>query len=326
MNEPKPAPEASDGRVRRIAFFGRLEERKGLRPFLAGVNALDPRLLEEVELQFIGRATPAWTPDRIEASLSDDAKRALRAVSFETDLDQDEALARLTRAGTLAVMPSFAETFGNTVRECLDYGIPFLASNAAAIDELVAPEDRGRALFEPTREGVEAALRRALGDGDALRPVRAAFDPADSLAAWEAVLATPPAGRTATAERPEPDVDVVIVQRSSPPSLVRSVQALARPPRRTSSSSTRTTSPPKSCWRPSSARRPHPAQTSSPAACACGARTARPRSTSSSASRGAWACSRTATAPLPSSAATCSTTWRPLGPSNATPTGRCWRG
>jgi glycosyltransferase involved in cell wall biosynthesis len=228
MNEPKPAPEASDGRVRRIAFFGRLEERKGLRPFLAGVNALDPRLLEEVELQFIGRATPAWTPDRIEASLSDDAKRALRAVSFETDLDQDEALARLTRAGTLAVMPSFAETFGNTVRECLDYGIPFLASNAAAIDELVAPEDRGRALFEPTREGVEAALRRALGDGDALRPVRAAFDPADSLAAWEAVLATPPAGRTATAERPEPDVDVVIVQRSSPPSLVRSVQALAR--------------------------------------------------------------------------------------------------
>jgi O-antigen biosynthesis protein len=228
LAEPPPRVEASDERVRRIAFFGRLEERKGLRPFLQGVNALDGRLLENVELEFIGRATPAWTPDRIEAFISESARGALRGISFETDLDQDEALSRLARPGTLAVMPSFAETFGNTVRECLDWGIPFIASNAAAIEELVAPEDRERVLFEPTPDGVEAALRRALGNGNALLPARAAFDTADSLAAWADVLATAPVRRSAAVEQTDPDVDVVVVQRGSTPAPARCLEGLRR--------------------------------------------------------------------------------------------------
>jgi glycosyltransferase involved in cell wall biosynthesis len=215
----------SDQHVRRLAFFGRLEERKGLQPFLAGVNALDPRLLDGVELLFIGRSTPAWPPDRIETTISEPAKAALRGISFETDLDQDEALEQLALPGTLAVMPSFAETFGNTVRECLDYGIPFIASNAAAIVELVAPEDRERVLFEPTPEGVEASLRRALGGEDALHPVRAAFDTAESVAAWEEVLARAPG--TKVERRPEPEVDVVIVGRRSPQALGRCLNVLA---------------------------------------------------------------------------------------------------
>src|SRR5438034_6038620 len=36
--------------VERIAFFGRLEERKGVTPFVAGVNALEPELLRGIEL------------------------------------------------------------------------------------------------------------------------------------------------------------------------------------------------------------------------------------------------------------------------------------
>jgi hypothetical protein len=104
-------------------------------------------------------------------------------------------------------MPSFEETFGNTVRECLDYGIPFIASTAAAIQELVAPEDRPRVLFDPTATGVEAALRSALTSTVGVRPARAAFDSAASLATWVDVVETPPAPR-APADIELPAVEV----------------------------------------------------------------------------------------------------------------------
>ena len=158
---PESAQVDSHRRVERLAFFGRLEERKGLRPFAAALNALDPRLLDGIELEFLGKPTKHWSPDRVKALLSKKAKRALRSVTFKTELDQHEALARLGRPGTLAVMPSLGETLGNTVLECLEHGIPFIATNAGGVPELVTPEDRHRVLFEPTPEGVESALRRA---------------------------------------------------------------------------------------------------------------------------------------------------------------------
>ena len=84
--EPPPERAGVDGdrRVERLAYFGRLEERKGVRPFVAGLNSLDPQLLDGVELEFVGRPTRAWTPDTVEALLSESARQSLRRVSFET--------------------------------------------------------------------------------------------------------------------------------------------------------------------------------------------------------------------------------------------------
>jgi len=200
---PQGQAEGSAEGVQRLAYFGRLEERKGIRPFIEGLNALPGDLLTGIEVEFIGRSTPTWTPELVKALLPERVH-----VSFETNLDQPEALARLACPGTLAVMPSFEETFGNTVRECLDYGIPFIASTAAAIQELVAPEDRARVLFEPTARGVEAALRRALTNADAMRPARPAFDAGAALSEWAEVVETRPSPRSA-AEDDLPDVDVL---------------------------------------------------------------------------------------------------------------------
>jgi glycosyltransferase involved in cell wall biosynthesis len=188
---PPRAPAPTNG-VERIAFFGRLEERKGLRPFAAALNGLEPELLRGRELEFVGAATPAWPPRQVESLLSADVRDALGGISFATDLDQPEALARLSRPGTLAVMPSFGETFSNAVYECLERGIPFIASDAGAPRELVAADDRARVLFEPTPEGVAAALRRTLRDSDGLRPARPAFDAAAAYDAWGDVVQTTP--------------------------------------------------------------------------------------------------------------------------------------
>ena len=45
-------------RLQRIAFFGRLEEKKGLTLFAEALNGLQPQLLEGIELEFVGRPTP----------------------------------------------------------------------------------------------------------------------------------------------------------------------------------------------------------------------------------------------------------------------------
>jgi glycosyltransferase involved in cell wall biosynthesis len=181
--EPPPAPDPRP--VERIAFFGRLEERKGVRPFVGALNRLESELLEGVAVEFIGRPTPSWPVERVRELLT------VPRVFFETALDQHDALAGLRRPGTLAVMPSFEENSPNVVYECLENGIPFIASSAAGIRELVAPEDHARILFEPTEEALAAALRRVLTAPELPQPARAAFDDADSLRCWQQVLDVP---------------------------------------------------------------------------------------------------------------------------------------
>jgi len=187
--EPAPAAAEDGGAVRRISFFGRLEERKGVEPFAAGLNALAPELLGNVEVEFVGKTTKYWSVPRVESLLSDETRNAVRGVRFETGLDQHEALERLSRPGTLAVIPSIAENSPNVVYECLERRIPFRASDVGGIAELVAAEDRERVLFEPSAGGIAAALEAALTSAGALRPATPAFAGDASRAAWDAVTA-----------------------------------------------------------------------------------------------------------------------------------------
>lgn len=225
----EPAPRAQvDGAhtLRRLAFFGRLDERKGLAPFAAGLNALEPELLETIALEFIGKTTTTWPRERIEALLSPATRQALRAVGFETRLDQHEALERLLRPGTLVVMPSLQDNSPNAVYECLEHGIPFIASDVGGVPELIVPGDRGRVLFEPTPAGIEAALRRVFGAGDVPPPVSPAYAATAPFEGWAEVIGLRP-----TSPRPRADdrVDVVVVRRSSPGEPAgRCVSALER--------------------------------------------------------------------------------------------------
>lgn len=225
--EPVERAVASDGgsRLERIAFFGRLDERKGLRPFAAGLNTIEPHLLEGIDLEFIGKTTGTWTRDRVAALLSEATKEALTTVSFATALDQPEALARLRRRGTLAVMPSLLENSPNAVYECLEHGIPFIASDVGGVPELIADDDHARVLFEPTADGVARALRDVLSKGVVPQPPRPAFAATSSADRWADVIEMRPHPRTHAATAP---VDVVVVHRGSDDALARCLTTLER--------------------------------------------------------------------------------------------------
>ena len=220
---PPPRIEGANGRIDRIVFFGRLDPRKGVRLLVAAVNALDPVLLEGIELVFVGRPAPI-TPGEIEASISERAKQALQRISFESSLGQEEALSLLGRPGTLAVMPSLEDNSPSTVYECLEHGIRFIASDAGGTGELIATADRPQVLFEPTAEGLEAALRRALVDGIP-RAAQPAFDAEATLERWADVVAGSP--RAEPAGDAQPRVDIVVVHTGATDTLGRCLAALA---------------------------------------------------------------------------------------------------
>src|SRR5262249_28913448 len=92
------------------------------------------------------------------------------------------------------------------VYECLEHGIPFIASAVGGVPELVEPE----VLFEPTAAGLEAALRRVLDRGVVPPPARPAFDTEASFERWAEVIELRPATRPA----PHPlDADALEVLR-----------------------------------------------------------------------------------------------------------------
>lgn len=198
----KPSP------IERIVFFGRLEERKGIGVFTSGLNRVDPALLRGVELEFLGVPTKSWPPSRVESLLSERTKNALQSVRFHTRLEQGEALAQLGRPGTLAAMPSLEDNSPNTVYECLERELPFIASRVGGTAELIAPEDHERVLFDPTTEGLAAALTRVLQASEIPRPARAAFDGDSVRQRWAEIATAARQPRTFAVEHLR--IDVVV--------------------------------------------------------------------------------------------------------------------
>jgi glycosyltransferase involved in cell wall biosynthesis len=170
------APQAAGGRIRQLAFFGQLREGKGIRIFLDALRQLDP-----IDVVFLGAASKRWPPEEL--------VRQVPGARVETALTREQALAELCAPGTLAVMPSLLDNSPNTVSECIEHGIPFVATDTGGIAELVAEDERPRVLCAPTADGLATALRNAVS-ADEFRPARAARDAGDSLLAWLDLVAS----------------------------------------------------------------------------------------------------------------------------------------
>jgi glycosyltransferase involved in cell wall biosynthesis len=197
VQRPQPDP------LRRLAFFGRVDERKGLMVFAQALHELQP----ELEVDFVGKTPPRWTLERLQALLPQSVK-----VAVAGELEQRDALARLQRPGTLVVMPSLQENSPNAVYECLEHGIPFIASAVGGVPELVEPD----ALFEPTPSALAAKLKHVIDNGNVPPPARAAFDHDEPAERWGAVLELQPPRRPAARRTDGALRDVLLhVQRTT---------------------------------------------------------------------------------------------------------------
>ena len=172
--EPWTATPRPDG-IGKLAFFGRLERRKGLDIFLDALESLPP----ELPVVFLGRdmvIDGRSAKEMIGERLGD------RPFEIEDELDREAALARLSGGEMLAVIASQIETFGYTVAECIANQIPFIAARAGGIPEVLRhAEARERWLFEPNADALAAAIaRRLAADPDEERKLRLeAFESCD---------------------------------------------------------------------------------------------------------------------------------------------------
>jgi glycosyltransferase involved in cell wall biosynthesis len=167
--EPSQAfPAARSGRTappREIVFFGRLEERKGLRLFCNTLHMLRQELAEQnITVTFMGKAETCGGMHSLEyiTLRSRDWRFPLKTL---TDLGQPEALAYLLTGGKLAVMAAPVDNSPCTVYEALACGIPFLAARTGGVPELVAEDDQEHVLFDCSTEALCSALHEALNNG-----------------------------------------------------------------------------------------------------------------------------------------------------------------
>ena len=178
-------PLADADRVQRISelvFFGRLEVRKGLVLFCDALDLLksDPKL-RQAKVTFLGKVDKICGRDSAEY-VAERARQWPWKWQMVSDRDQAGAMDYLQGRERLAVLPSLVDNLPNTVLECLGAKVPFLASDAGGIPEMIAVADLGATCFPVRAKAFADKLRQALLAG--VRPAKSAVDAQENERAW----------------------------------------------------------------------------------------------------------------------------------------------
>jgi glycosyltransferase involved in cell wall biosynthesis len=200
--------------VDEIVFFGRLETRKGLDIFCRAIDRLKYKLSGKA-VTFLGRSTPETARHLL-----------LRAsawpfpVRLLDNYDRDQALRYLKGDGRLAVMTPVEDNSPSTILECLEEGIPFIASSGSGGVELLDEEAQHANTFEPTVDRLCQKLIETLSEGGSI--ARASFDQGDlrlTFSRWLAELLNSPASQSAkrrTREKSHIPLLVVVIPAEFP--------------------------------------------------------------------------------------------------------------
>ena len=158
-----------DSAIRELVFFGRLDRRKGVPFFCDVVERLQQSC--QFAVTFLGSDVTIDRRPSVEYL-------RLRAASWKiapsvfTSYSRTQALEYLCGSGRLAVIPSQVENSPCVVQECIQEGIPFLASDRGGISELIHPDDRARSTSPLDLRAFTASVEQILASGQL--PVRPA--------------------------------------------------------------------------------------------------------------------------------------------------------
>ena len=171
--------------VRTIAFFGRLEARKGVDLFLEAILS-DALADAEFDVVFLGKPATR-TPEDIRSAVQARRPDLLTRLAFETDLDTDQAQRYLVDRDCVAVIPSLIDNAPCVISECLRRRIPFLSTRTGGIPELIAEIDLDRVLVRPEASELAVRLRKVIGNPFA--PVQTAYTEAGVAQRWREFFA-----------------------------------------------------------------------------------------------------------------------------------------
>ncbi|DBA72316.1 TPA: hypothetical protein ACH3X2_010559 [Trebouxia sp. C0005] len=140
---PNIVPQAagsSDARqvkqVWRLAFFGRLEERKGIKLFCEAIEMLDVTKYPKLEVMFIGGASQVDMMPSTKYLQQRTANWPVR-VQLLGQLSRPEAMSVLKEKGTLIVLASLVENLPFALAEACIEEIPFITFNVGGVVEML---------------------------------------------------------------------------------------------------------------------------------------------------------------------------------------------
>ena len=132
-------------------FFGRLSREKGVGTLVDALALLGD---EAPRMVLVGRGDQ-----------SEVVRQRLRALGLAQRVelrdwaDQGE-LARLLAGASLAILPSWEESFGNAIAEAMAAGVPVVSTNVGAIPEFVQTERTGVLVAPDDAHALADAIRR----------------------------------------------------------------------------------------------------------------------------------------------------------------------
>jgi glycosyltransferase involved in cell wall biosynthesis/GT2 family glycosyltransferase len=155
---PAPVQPRRAAEPGQLAFFGRLETRKGLEIFVRGLKALNADTRQRIrQVHFVGKV------GAVSAGRGDDYIRSELAAlgvphSLVTDRASQEAIAYLDQASATIFMPSLMDNFPFTVLESARIGLPIQAARVGGIPEMLGEE----CLFDPSVIALRDRLSQVL--------------------------------------------------------------------------------------------------------------------------------------------------------------------
>jgi glycosyltransferase involved in cell wall biosynthesis len=211
-----------------IVFFGRLEERKGLRLFCNAIHRLREELADlNVAVAFLGKEETCGGMNSL-TYIAHRARDWRFPVKTLTNLGQPEALSYLLAGDKLAVMASAVDNSPCTVYEALAWGIPFLAARTGGVPELINEADHDRVLFDCTTDALCQSLLHALRDGGWIGTPSQAQQ--ETRLGWSSFHANAnrylPGLGTERANGPRPHNVIAIIDGGSPESLNATLESL----------------------------------------------------------------------------------------------------
>lgn len=159
--------------VKEFVMIGRIEPRKGMERFAEAIRRLQDAGRFEFDVTFLGTAGPGIEIDDVRAMLGAKGETA----RFIDHFDPLETINYLRTHDCLVVAPSLRENLPYAVYECLENGIPLLASNVGGIPELIEEGALDRILVAADPEKLAKAMADALTAG--AKPANLAFDPSE---------------------------------------------------------------------------------------------------------------------------------------------------
>jgi glycosyltransferase involved in cell wall biosynthesis len=174
-------PDPMDGKLT-FLLFGKIRPYKGGDLLIEAFAALPPQLRDQARLRIVGK------PYMDVASLHAKAQAAGVSVDIETEFVDDDAIAGLFGAGTVAIFPYREIEASGVLFLALAHGRPIIASRMGLFAELLTDGEHG--LLAPVNDvpALTAAMQRMLTDRPFTAACAAAVQQlAGSIPGWDEI-------------------------------------------------------------------------------------------------------------------------------------------